>query len=99
LQEFSEEYTKSFLLHFLISAHNLKIVIPRRGPEVNLAVTCSTSSLRKYCRLRRDDSGKAQIIIGWILAIRAFKLKEGDVCMFTFKDTRHIPNCRRDQLA
>jgi hypothetical protein len=91
------EYTSAFLLKFMLAEHNLKHGISRRGQEASLSVTSSTSTETKYCRIRRNHSGKAKISIGWLYAIRAFKLKKGDVCMFSFKDVRHlIPTCIGD---
>jgi hypothetical protein len=93
------EYTSAFLLRFMLSEHSLRNGIPRKEQEVVLSVTSSTSTETKYCRLRRDHSGKAQISIGWLYAIRAFKLKVGDICMFSFKDTRFLPESKRDEMA
>jgi hypothetical protein len=93
------EYTSSFLLQFMLEEHHLRHGISRRGQEVSLSVTSSTSTQTKYCRLRRNHSGKAEIFIGWLYAIRAFKLKEGDICMFSFKDVRHLPSSQRDDSA
>jgi hypothetical protein len=58
------EYTSAFLLRFMLSEHSLRNGIPRKEQEVVLSVTSSTSTETKYYRLRRDDSGKAQISIG-----------------------------------
>jgi hypothetical protein len=93
------EYTSAFLLRFMLSEHSLRHGIPRKEQEVDQAVTSSTRTETKYCRLRRDHSRKAQISIGWLYATRAFKLKEGEICMFSFKDTRYLPESHRDRLA
>lgn len=40
---------------------------------------------------------KASVQCGWPKVVRSFKLKEGDICMFTFKDERKLlPVSKRD---
>jgi hypothetical protein len=93
------EYTSAFLLRFMLSEHSSRNGIPRKEQEVVLSVTSSTSTETKYYHLRHDHSGKAQISVGWLYAIRAFKLKVGDICMFSFKDTKFLLESQRDELA
>ena len=43
---------------------------------------------------------KASVHCGWPKVVRAFKLKEGDICMFSFKDERKLlPVSQRDRLG
>jgi hypothetical protein len=50
--------------------------------------------------MKLQDSGKAMIYNkSWTYAVKAFNLKEGDVCMFTFIDDREVPVRRRDPFS
>ena len=40
--------------------------------------------------------GKAKVKVGWKEAVEEFDLHEGNICMFTFTDTREIPIRIRD---
>jgi hypothetical protein len=50
--------------------------------------------------MKLQDSGKAMIYNkSWTYAVKAFNLKEGDVCVFTFIDDREVPVLRRDPFS
>jgi hypothetical protein len=82
-----------------MSQQHIKYGISGGAHDVDVVVNCSTSSLRKYCRMRYDGDRKAKISVGWTKTVESFKLKEGEVCKITFKDERGILWARRDQFA
>ena len=42
---------------------------------------------------------KAGITCGWPRVVRALKLEEGDIYMFSFKDERVLTSSRRDRFG
>lgn len=99
LQEFTPEYTTTYLMRFLMDQNALRLGIPARSQVVSVGVYSTTNSTNKYCRLKLEESGKAIIKHGWNYAVKEFNLNEGDVCMFSFKDQRCLPPRRRDKFA
>jgi hypothetical protein len=84
----------------MMDSHCVRLGITARAQEVSVAVCTPTSNLKKYCRMKLQDSGKAMIYNkSWTYAVKAFNLKEGDVCMFTFIDDREVPWRRRDPFS
>jgi hypothetical protein len=46
-----------------------------------------------------EVSGVTKITLGWQKVVKALSLKDGDICMFTFKDEKEmLPLKSRDQL-
>ena len=90
-QEFTAEFTSYYLTEILRS--------PTILPLVSLVVNCTESTKNMYCRIKIGEMGKATIVGGWQAAVQAFKLREGDICMFSFKDERIYGKRGRDSLA
>jgi hypothetical protein len=55
---------------------------------LRVVVNCTTSFETKYVMMREGSKGQAIITTGWSEAVDAFKLREGDICNFTFLDER-----------
>ncbi|KAM0880336.1 hypothetical protein ACQ4PT_033652 [Festuca glaucescens] len=71
-----------------------------RSEVIGVVVNSTESSLDKYCRMSIDVSRMAKIALGWPKVVKAFSLKEGDICMFTFEDERGLLLVkRRDQFG
>ncbi|KAM0882348.1 hypothetical protein ACQ4PT_032356 [Festuca glaucescens] len=98
--EFSQGYTKAYLIKFLMTQNAMKRGIPVRSEVIGVVVNITESSLDKYCRMSLDVSGMAKITLGWPKVVKAFSLKERDICMFTFEDERGLlPVKSRDQFG
>ncbi|KAM0850045.1 hypothetical protein ACQ4PT_053349 [Festuca glaucescens] len=98
--EFSQGYTKAYLIKFLMTQNAMKRGIPVRSEVIGVVVNSTKSSLDKYCRMSLDVSGMAKITLGWPKVVKAFSLKEGGICMFTFEDERGLlPVKSRDQFG
>jgi hypothetical protein len=98
LQEFTREYTKAFLLKFML-ANCMKRAVPIIEESVPMVVNCTDSNLEKYCTMRFGLSGRAKISVGWTKVVEGLKLKEGDICLFTFKDERQLEYRERDRFG
>ena len=96
LQEFSAQYTSAYLKNFIKS---LKIYRAAYLEFVSLAVKKKDGSVVKYCKMLLGDDGEAKVTAGWEEAVNYFNLKEDNVCMFIFTDTREIPMRCRDPGA
>ena len=92
LQEFSRQYTKDYLLKFI---RPLNIVKEPSTEFVAVAVKTPEGSVVNYCQMILGHDGKAKVKLGWKEVVEDFNLQEGNICMFTFTDTREIPiRCR-----
>ena len=58
----------------------------------------ATDVKNRYCRMKLEN-GKAIITAGWVAVVQAFKVMEGDICMFMFQDERGIPVGDRDPFG
>ena len=96
MQEFSSQYTTKYLLKFI---RPLNIVRAAYAEFVPLAVKTNEGSVVKYCQMLLGQDGKAKVTIGWKEVVDDFNLQEGNVCVFTFTDTREIPMRCRDPGA
>ena len=79
-QEFSESFTERNLAHLL-------------RKTVCVVVNCTNSSYKGYVALETDETGKAVIKPGWTDTVQGHNLKEGDICVFCFKDERNTSYC------
>jgi hypothetical protein len=66
------------MLRLLMTQHKITLCIPLTEQVVSVVVTCTTSSVKKYCRIKLEH-GKAVISHGWNKVVEAFNLKEKDV--------------------
>jgi hypothetical protein len=99
MHEFSQGYTKAYLLKFLMTQNAMKRCIPVKDKVTSVVVNNTESSMEKYCMMTLDVSGMEKITVGWPSVVKAFTLKKGDICMFTFDDERGLLSVnRRDQL-
>ncbi|KAM0877680.1 hypothetical protein ACQ4PT_035333 [Festuca glaucescens] len=57
--EFTPEYTSAYLLRFMMNPNAERLGIPARPQVVSLAVCTPTSTVKKYCKLKLQVSGKA----------------------------------------
>ena len=80
MQDFSAEFTHHYLLPLLQKLRSqdsvTRVVVQKAG---------ATGVQNRYCRMILH-SGQAVINTGWIAVVKAFKLNEGDICMFSFHD-------------
>ena len=83
-QEFSARFTEKNLAGLL-------------RKTLCVAVNCTTSSYKGYVAMELDETGKAIIIAGWSDTVQGHNLKEGQICVFSFKDERNTSN--RDPSA
>ena len=83
-QEFCKEFTTGNLFGFLLA-------------ELNVVVNCWLCSSIKYAKLKLSSQGRAVISSGWPRIVQDFKLEEGSICCFTFKDERDSE--KRDPVA
>jgi hypothetical protein len=95
MQEFSQVYTKSQLLKFLMTHNAWRRGVPFKAEVVGVVVNCTEgclgSSVDKYCFMYLDASGMAKMIEGW---------PRGDIWMFTFEDERGLlPMKKRDKFG
>lgn len=101
-QVFSKEFTNTYLLKFLrpvLCSRAPRHGVPKGSEVILLAVNKPTVSKTQYCRMMLTESGQAVICFGWKDVVKTFSLKEGDVCLFSFRDTRIIPVKIRDPAA
>ena len=77
----------------------LRLGIPARSEVVSVFVNSTSSSVKKYCRMMLDVSGKAKIYGAWTNVVKDFNLTEGEIYMFSFTDQRLLPYRLRDQFA
>lgn len=98
LQEFTPAYTSIFLLKFMMTKSDLKRGIACGAEVIDIVVNSNDSSLDKYCRLGLDIDGRAKITTGWKNVLKAFNLKHGDICLFTFKDARGQLTDKKSEL-
>jgi hypothetical protein len=66
----------------------MKRNIPCRSEVISVVVNITKCSLDKYCRMDLDVSRMEKITLGWQNVVKAFILKEGVICMFTFEGRR-----------
>jgi hypothetical protein len=50
------------------------IYVPARTQVVSIAITTTTSQVKKYCRLKLQTNGSSEISIGWNYAVKEFHL-------------------------
>ena len=98
LQEFTPGFTSTFMLKFMMTKSDLKRGIVCGAEVMTVVVNSPENSIDKYCRLGFDISGKAKITTGWTKAVKAFSLKRGDICVFTFKDERGLLTDKNREL-
>jgi hypothetical protein len=104
MQEFSQVYTKSQLLKFLMTHNAMRRGVPFKAEVVGVVVNCTEgclgSSVDKYCFMYLDATGMAKMTEGWPRVVKGFSLKEGDIWMFTFDDERGLlPMKKRDKFG
>jgi hypothetical protein len=68
----------------------MKRGIPCRSEVISVVVNITKSSLDKFCRMGLDVSRMEKITLGWQNVVKAFILKEGSICIFTFEDDRRL---------
>jgi hypothetical protein len=71
-QEFSEDFTETYLLQFL---HKSVLVV----------VNCTTSLQTMYAEMKLEEQ-KAVMKANWSDTVEAHELKVNDVCAFSFRD-------------
>jgi hypothetical protein len=52
---------------------------------IEVVVNCNRSEKEKYVRLRMGEYGSAMMTSGWKEVVEEFKLKKGEICIFSFK--------------
>ena len=72
---------------------------PTNLPTLSVVVNCTNYSRDIYCRIKIGELGKATIVGGWKAVAKKFDLKEGEICMFSFRDERAYQRKWRDNLA
>ena len=78
----------------------LRLGIVTRSQIISVGVCTTTSTVKKYCKMKLQMCGKATVYNeGWTEAVQDFNLHEEDVCVFRFKDDRVIPKIHRDPAA
>ncbi|KAK1683771.1 hypothetical protein QYE76_044619 [Lolium multiflorum] len=102
--EFSQVYTKSQLLKFIMTQNALRRGVPVKAEVLGVVVNCTEgclgSAVDKYCFMYLDASGMAKMTEGWPRVVKGFSLKEGDIWMFTFDDERGLlPMKKRDKFG
>ena len=73
--------------------------VPAHQLVASVVIKTPTSHAKKYCRLRLQNDGCAEIYGGWTKVVKEFQMQEGEVWMFTIEDLKKLPPSRRDQWA
>ncbi|KAM0879223.1 hypothetical protein ACQ4PT_034364 [Festuca glaucescens] len=77
--EFTREYTKAFLLKFML-ANCMKRAVPITEEVIPVVVNGTDSNLDKYCTMRFGLSGMAKISVGWTKVVKQRKKLVKPIC-------------------